>query len=785
MGVLWLKIVRDLWWARLVYGAVVILLALGVGLFASLYSAFENLERSEAYTYERLSFADAFFIIPTTSRRAVNRVENVDGVKQVEGRFVQDVPLRRPDGSDSSVVARLISLPDEGRPAMNDVKIIRGAYLPDDSREHMLVDDLFAEFYGIDPGDEVTIEIEGKRSEFAIAGTFTSPEYLWKAKNAVELFVPPGEFAIVLARKNVVDRLLDVDGMINEMVVTFDANTDHEALVDTIDDMLDRYGTHQAIIKDDQLSYQVLKLDLEGFGEIATAVPVLFMFITGLVMYAMLSRTVQSQRSLIGLLRAEGFSRGQVVRHYLSLALLVALVGGLIGVVMGLLLGRLITNIYVDTLGLPFTLVDLRPGVLLIGLGLSVVVCLIAALRPALAAASVPPSHAMRPEVSLVGGFGVLDKMLPVSRFPYPLRLALRNMGRARWRTVSSVLGVTVSVALIFTAVGMLDSVNNAFDSQFDEIERYNIKTTFTRPMHSGVAETFDVWPEVARAEPIAEIPAKLINGDNSTYTVITGLSENGSLLAPRYREGRPTISGDGIFLSNHLARALEANVGDLVEAESPLRNETFAVVGIFSQPLGDSAFMSLDQAATLLRGQYSTGAMLRVEDPADFAEVKDRLDLRPFVFVVEDRNETRTMFESLMEVSYQFIGVFIVFGASIGTFAVFNTVTLNVFERSRELATMRTLGFSRLQVDTLLTVENLIVGVTGVVMGFVLGYLMELYLLTEFAADNFALEVFVSPMTFIVIGFAAVVVLLISQVPAMRSIHGTDLAAATKERGT
>jgi putative ABC transport system permease protein len=71
----------------------------------------------------------------------------------------------------------------------------------------------------------------------------------------------------------------------------------------------------------------------------------------------------------------------------------------------------------------------------------------------------------------------------------------------------------------------------------------------------------------------------------------------------------------------------------------------------------------------------------------------------------VERTDEMRKGFEELMELTYMFLGIMIIFGMSLAAFAVFNAITLNIMERDRELATMRTLGFSRWQVDGMLTV--------------------------------------------------------------------------------
>ena len=163
----------------------------------------------------------------------------------------------------------------------------------------------------------------------------------------------PGDFAIVIVRRNVADDMLGVEGLINEITVRFQPGADTDAIKAEIDGYLDRYGSHHLIEKEEQLSYATLKSDIDGFQEMAIAMPVLFLCITAMVAYAMLTRIVQSQRHIIGLMRAEGFSRSQILRHYLTFPILIALIGNGLGILWGTFAASGFTSLYVETLDLP------------------------------------------------------------------------------------------------------------------------------------------------------------------------------------------------------------------------------------------------------------------------------------------------------------------------------------------------------------------------------------------------------------------------------------------------
>ena len=296
----------------------------------------------------------------------------------------------------------------------------------------------------------------------------------------------------------------------------------------------------------------------------------------------------------------------------------------------------------------------------------------------------------MRRDTSSGGRPSILERLLPIHRLPSMLRLAVRNMLRGRLRTLSSIAGIALSVAMVTAVMGMLDTMENAFDVQFDEIQRYDIKVLFNQNVNYRKVETFESWPQVRIAEPIAEIPVELINGENSIRTLITSVSENDTLLKPSYVEGAQPLSTDGIYLTEKQADELRVMVGDIVMVESERRDEEFPVVGLVSFPMSESAFMRLSQAAILLRGSHATAGVITLEDQAYTEEVMAMLEMRSYVQAAERSGEVREAFEEFMALTNQFIGIMVVFGMSLAAFAVFNTVTLNVIERSRELATMR-----------------------------------------------------------------------------------------------
>ena len=504
------KLLRDLWASKLQYGALALLLTLGIAIFSGSYVGYLNLRKSEEKTYEELLLADAFFRIAGAPEAVVQKVAGVNGVEAVEGRIVRDVGMVDPANPQGLLSVRVISVPDNGRPVVNDLLVDRGEYLPDGLSDAVLVDRIFAEKNNLSVNDSLVLVLEGSRSSLTISGTFTSPEYLWKAKSLQEPLVAPDAFAVVFVRQSVAENLFNQQDAINEITVRFTPEADGDTTMEQVQHVLAPYSLLESIPRDRQPSYILLKLDLEGFGEIAMIVPAMFLVITALSILVLMTRTVHAQRNQIGLLCAVGYGQWQVMRHYLGYTLLVGVLGCMLGTAFGYGLAALVTSTYTDVANIPFMVMDVHWPVLVIGVGLGLGTCVLAGLFPAWRAANLAPATAMRPAAPTGGHLTLVDRVLPMKRLPFILRLATRSVFRQRRRSLVNMAGIAVSVSLIVAALGMMDSLSSTLDMQFGRIESYDLNVTLTKPDTELLVEELAGWAGVERAEPALEVPVRL-----------------------------------------------------------------------------------------------------------------------------------------------------------------------------------------------------------------------------------------------------------------------------------
>lgn len=784
----WLKLLRDVRRSRWQFLAVGVVIALGVAIFIGAYGSYQNLRSSYDRTYRELHMADLWFSLEDAPAQVMPRVGKIEGVRAVEGRLVVELPIRLPEKGPGRILLRLVTLPDDRRAAVNDVKVTAGSYFSGPGQ--ILLEDGFADFNGVEPGDPLQLLLpDGQALDLTVAGKAASPEYLWVARSERELFTVPSSFGVAFIPYGELTAALGREGRINDLALLLEPGADLQAVTDQVSDILRPYGLGEIVDRERQLSNRLLQMDLDGFESLALVFPILFLAVSSLAIYTLLNRLVQNQRGQIGVMRAMGYSRGQVLRHYLGYGLVIGVVGAALGVGLGFALSILVTRAYAQFLTVPFVSVELQPGVLAIGFAAGLIASLIAAAIPAWASASIRPAEAMRPPVPPTGRRTLLEALLPpLARLPYLIKLPLRNIFRVPRRTLYTAFGVASGVALTLVAASFLDSYDRAIELQFERIQNYDARVNFTTLFPTSLVEEAMALDGIAAAEAIAEVPVELSAGGQSHITLLQGLPAHGELLRVYSPGGRRLRPGDGILLTSAVADLLGVSKGDSLEVRPLLGGAPaleLTIDDIAKQPLGDIAFARLDTAQRLLGGREVGTALLVSFRHGLTPDLESGLYGLPGVASLDLTQELRDYIDELNNLFFAFVFIMLAFGVALGLAVIFNTITINVLERQRELATMRTFGAGMRRLASMLTVENVLMGLLGALLGMPIGFGLAQYFASLYQNELFDMPTVIYLRTYGIAGLGALIVLLLAEIPAVRFLRRLDLPAVVREMST
>lgn len=784
------KLARDLGASKWLFLAIAVVVLLGVAFFEASFLGYRNLKASYDYTYDTLRFADFTVKVVGAPAQAADEVEAIAGVEGVTARMTADFALTLPGEEETRVFARVISLPSASRPVVNDVKVEEGGYFEEGEADALLVEQGVADHHGIEPGDTVYLGTDEEAVTFEVAGIAVSPEYIWLAKSLQEPLVSPETFAVVFVPQEAVPGLAGKP-LVNEFCFLVEEGVDRDGVIAEVEAALESYTVTEVVPREDQPSNMLLSADLQGFGEMAEVFPVLFLIVGALATYILLTRIVYRQRSQIGLMRAVGYSRRQVLLHYLAFAVIVGAAGSVVGVAVGYFLSELITELYVSFLNLPYTRIEMgwiEWAALAEGVSIGIIPCLIAGFIPARAAARLVPAEAMRSAALATGHKPLVERLFPpLSRLPSPWKIPLRNIFRSRRRSLYTVIGIAFGVSLILVSAGFIDTAEYFVRGQFDDIQRYDAEVTFARPQPSSLAEEVEGWEETSRVEPVLKVPVGLEHGENSSSTLLMGLVEEPQLYGVVSPDGDYIgVYEQGLVLSEGLRDTLDVSAGDAVDVRTASGLRQMEVVTFAKQSMGAYAYTTLGQAQSLAAAGSSIGAlMLGFNEGYGGSRVREKAYELPGVASVELTSETRGQIDELMGFMRGMMYVMLGFGAVMALAIVFTAVTINVLERSREIATMRTLGESRGMIGLMITVENLVLGLAGLVPGILLGYGIACFMFGLIEMELMTFDLVVYTRTYALTAAIVIVIMLLSQVPGIRRVNRLDLPKMVSEQAS
>ena len=209
------KLLRDLWGVKSQVLAIALVVASGIALLVMARGAFGSLNTTREAYYARYAFADVFAGAKRVPNWVEERIEAIPGVEKVQTRVVVGVTLDVP-GVAEPVNGRLLSVPERGRPVLNDVFLRRGRWLDPDRAEEALVNERFAEAHGLDLGDRVWAVINGRRQPLRIVGVALSPEFVYSIGPG-EFFPDPAHFGLLWMSRQHLATAFEMEGGFNDV----------------------------------------------------------------------------------------------------------------------------------------------------------------------------------------------------------------------------------------------------------------------------------------------------------------------------------------------------------------------------------------------------------------------------------------------------------------------------------------------------------------------------------------------------------------------------------------
>ncbi len=781
------KLVRDLWLARGQVVAIALVIAAGIALFVSLISTFDSLDLSLRTYYDRYRFADVFVSLGRAPQALQADIEAIPGVAQVETRVVMDVTIDVA-GMAEPATGRLISIPAGRPPALCDV-FLRGGRTIDAGRpDEVLASDGFAKAHGLHPGDSIGAVINGRRRELRIVGLALSPEYIYPIRPG-ELMPDEKRFGVFWMERRALASAFQMEGGFNNVVLKLMHDASEPDVIARVDRVIDsRYGGAGAVPRALQASNWYLANELAQLKSSGAVVPVIFLGVAAFLVNVVLSRTVSVQRTQIAAVKALGYRDGAIAAHYVKWGLAVALLGAVVGVGFGAWIGWAFTRMYTLFFHFPVLLYRLNVQVTVAGILIGVAAAVVGALGAVKQAVKLPPAEAMRPEPPARFSESWPERMGLGRLLSQPARIIMRTLQRHPGRVAMSVMGIALGASLLVLGNFSVDAIDEMVRMQFDVAQRFDVMVTMVQPTSAGALQEIGRLPGVMDAEPFRAVGARLRAGPRSRNVGIMGVLLGGRLnRVVDAKRGPIGLPSEGIVLSAKLAEILGIGRGqplriEVLEGARPVRD--VVVTDLVDDYMGTSAYMSLAALHRMMQeGDTLSGAYVQV-DRGSAPALYGRLKGTPRVAGVLLK---RAAIESLQATMADMMGkvraIYIIFASIIAFGVVYNSVRISLSERSRELATLRVIGFTRGEVSYILLGEVALVTAAAVPCGLVFGYWLVALMVWVSDTEMFRIPLVVGSNTYAMAGMTIVVATVVSALIVRHRIDHLDLVEVLKTR--
>lgn len=347
--------------------------------------------------------------------------------------------------------------------------------------------------------------------------------------------------------------------------------------------------------------------------------------------------------------------------------------------------------------------------------------------------------------------------MNPGSRKPevdmrFIFNLAARNILRQKRRTILTFLVFTFGIAMYITMVGMIEgyklqSVENTirFDSghvkirspEYDAEEPYSLSNIIrspgevesvlrSKPYVTAFASRLLFQAEIGNGRDLSQcvVAAVDVSQDSrvfilTNYFVLGGFEEGGVVIGSTLSHDLGVEVGDYVTVyfrsSGGFLDAVDFMVSGIVNAPDPVVNNTML-------------YITMADAKKYVSAEGVTEISLKTQDyNRDKKYIADLSAALPGYQIFSWRKLSESIEAASLPDTISTY-VFVIFIAIIALVGIINTMLMSVFEKIREIGTLKALGMTDREVRNLFVTEGAMIGIAGGIFGIILGALINAY---------------------------------------------------------
>lgn len=749
------KLIRTAWSYKAQFISMIVMIAIGTGVFLGFHIEWKSIEKDTSAFFEETNYADFRLYSETGfTQEDIRAIQHISGVDAAT-RFLSvnaDVV-----GAKTSV-ALMVS----ENYTVSTLHLSEGSPYNDNS-DGIWLSDQFAEKNGYSVGDNLKLTYKGIEIGGEIAGLIKSGEMMICTADENQLMPDYTAFGFAYITPQ---KLENAMGGAFYPQINLLSDMEKAEAEEAVKAALGR--TILVTSKEEHTAYAGAQSETEEGKTMGALLPVLFLAIGILTMVTTMHRIAANEKTQIGTLKALGFRDRRILRHYTSYGFLIGLSGCLLGVMLGYGLAAIIISpggmmsTYFDLPDWPLAMPGFCIPIVLLTVALLTLISFLSVKKMLKGTAA----DSLRPYEPKTMKKSVWESLRLWNKLSFGTRWNLRDIIRHKSRSAMTLIGVAGCMVLLVGGLGLKDTMDDFMRVLDKEVSHYTTKVNLSEAAQNSEAISLagDLngdWVSSAGVSLKGE--TVVLEVYRATNGLIRFVDENNS---------RMELTDDGVYLCQQLKDT--AKIGDMIEFSPYGSEKTYRVrvAGYLRSVLSETMAMTDTYAE-------SAGVDYRITSIYT-DKAASEIENSPLISGKQEKQTIMDTYDSFMDIMNVMVLMFVIGAIVLGIVVLYNLGVMSYVERSRELATLKVLGFRDKHIGRLLISQNIWLTVAGVIIGLPAGIgVLQALLIT--LGNEYELKLCLGALTYLVSLLVTFGVSLAVGLMVARKNKKIDMAGALK----
>ncbi|MEW9701832.1 ABC transporter permease [Paenibacillus sp. SI8] len=713
---LFFKLLRDIKQSIGQFFALVLVISVGAFLYEGLITYSDKLSAYTEVYFQEHNLSDLNVYYSQISKRDVAGLSEVEGINKIEGRYTFDA-TQVFEAYKASVKIHSIPVNNE----INTLTMIEGS-IPS-KKDEILLDSHYAKEHDNHVGDKISISTNGSDFTFAISGLGENVEHAKKSRTQDH----KTDGVAYIAEETIPE--IAGGFSYNEIMIDAKEGYDIDKLGKSIEAQSKQLSYLDQVSKERSFNYSQITQTIYNNGMMSKVIPFVLFLISAIILFLTMSMTIDSQRNQVGIMKALGVKNRTIMLHYMGYPLLVGLIGSILGcVIAAFVFVPIITASCARAYSLPgiqfsISFYSILPPIIFSS-AFGILSCYLSG-RTILKERA---SQAMRPKPPKTMKKLLIERIPGMwSQLSYSYKLILRNIFLNKQKALASSVGVIVSTVLLITALGTQTALMKVAN-QIEDVNTYDLRVDYKLGTSS---DSLKLPPGIKNSYFLSTFPVEFIKtNEKENATLVVTEKENNLIHFFDENDNRMSLENNGLLVPKSYADKYHIVEGDIVKIKfiaPELKNKSvdMKVLNISSQ-YSNPSFYSTPAYLKSFDIDYSpTSLLVEANSSTDLISIRNFFEQDHHVDTIADKTDLKKSAQYILKQNSVIFIMFIICAVVLSFGAIYTISSINIYERNRELATLKVLGYQKNKINRLIFFENIILTTFAVIVALPLsGYM-------------------------------------------------------------